>query len=193
MGLGRPTERSGVTAPRFGIPQAQRPPCGRAARFRFVSRRLISPDSVNTNTSSPVIVLMSWCMLTHPRPVDSCTNASIRGREVSSMYVRTFLSMSRPFSGGCTAARLVSAGVRIPCMRTSSRSPIRCVRISLGPRPMNSCMKCATDSQIDASTSPRVFMQPVSFQDGAPSRSSGSRSTNEGLPTHQRRPRAPRV
>jgi len=51
--------------------------------FRLGSRRFIALASVNTNTSSPVIVLMSWCMLTHRRPVDSCTNASIREREVS--------------------------------------------------------------------------------------------------------------
>lgn len=57
---------------------------GLADHLRFGSRRSISPDSVNTNTSSPVIVLMSWCMLTHRRSVDSCTRASIRGREVSS-------------------------------------------------------------------------------------------------------------
>ena len=52
--------------------------------LRFGARRSISPDSVNTNTSSPVTVLMSWCMLTHRRSVDSCTKASICGREVSS-------------------------------------------------------------------------------------------------------------
>jgi len=51
--------------------------------FLFASRKSGGSESVNTTSSSPVMVLMSWWRLTTLQPVTSMTIASISGRAVS--------------------------------------------------------------------------------------------------------------
>lgn len=115
--------------------------------------------SEKTTTSSPVIVLMSWCMLTGLEPVMSLIRVSSAGLEFSISWVLTCFSRSRPFSGGSVVTRCCSAAVRTPCSRTTNRSPIRCARMSFGPRPMKSCSNLDIPSQTAASISPCVLIE----------------------------------
>ena len=80
------------------------------------------------------------------------------GRAVSIRWVRTCLSRSLPFSGGRDSTRCCSAAVRTPNRRITSRSSIKCVRMSFGPRPMYSCSKRTIPAHTAASISPCVFM-----------------------------------
>ena len=126
---------------------------------RFLaSRKSGDLARVKSTTSSPVTVLMSWCRLNTLTPVISWTIASMIGRAVSISWVRTCLSRSRPFSAGSDLTRCCSAAVKTPWRRTTRRSPIRWVWMSLGPRPMYSCSKRLIPSQMAASISPCVFM-----------------------------------
>ena len=65
-------------------------------------------------TSSPVMVLMSWCMVTTLTPVTFSTIASMTGRVVSIRWDRTRLSKSRPFSAGSDLTKFCSAGAKTP-------------------------------------------------------------------------------
>jgi hypothetical protein len=95
--------------------------------FFLASRKSGGLASVNSTTSSPVTVLMSWCKLSTLMPVTSWTIASITGRAVSIRWVRTCLSRSRPFSAGSDLTRCRSAAVSTPCRQTTRRSSNRCV------------------------------------------------------------------
>lgn len=114
--------------------------------------------SEKTTTSSPVIVLMSWCMLTGLEPVMSLMSVSSAGFAISISWVLTCFSRSRPFSGGSVDTRFCSAEVKTPCSRTTNKSPIRCARMSFGPRPMRSCSNRDIPSQTAASISPCVLI-----------------------------------
>ena len=58
-------------------------------------------------TFSPVLVLISWCMVTTLTPVTFSIIAAKIGRAVSTRWVRTSFSKSRPFSAGSDLANLL--------------------------------------------------------------------------------------
>ena len=78
-------------------------------------------------TSSPVTVLMSWCMLNTFTPATSWTSDSNIGRANSSSCFRTCLMRSLPFSGDNDFPSCRSARVKTPRMRTTKRSLMKWV------------------------------------------------------------------
>jgi len=126
--------------------------------FFLISRCTGQADKVNSTTSSPVIVLMSWWRLNTLTPVIPWIMASMVGRAISIRCVRTCLSRSRPFSAGSDLTRCCSAAVKTPLRRTTIKSSKRYARTSLGPRPMYSCSKRLMPSEMALSISPCVFM-----------------------------------
>ena len=73
-------------------------------------------------TSSPVTVLMSWCILNTFTPATSWTSDSSIGRANSSSCFLTCLMRSLPFSGDNDLPSCRSARVKTPRMRTTKRS-----------------------------------------------------------------------
>ena len=76
-------------------------------------------------TSSPVTVLMSWCMLNTFTPATSWTSETNIGRANCSSCSRPCLMRFLPFSGDNDLASCRLAGVKTPKMRTSKRSLIK--------------------------------------------------------------------
>src|SRR5271157_3292956 len=144
--------------------------------FFLTSRTCGDSARVKSTISSPVTVLMSWCRLSTLVPVISRTIASMSGRAVSIRWVRTCLSRSLPLSAGSDFTRCCSAAVKTPERRTTTRLSIKCVRISLGPRPMNSCSNRLIPWQMEASISPCVFMVTSNASDAADARPHSVRS-----------------
>ncbi len=128
------------------------------AHFLFTPRTFGAAAKVESTISSPVTVLISWCTLTTTIPVISMIIDSRSGRAVSRSCACTCLSKSRPFPAGSDMTRCCSAAVQTPFGRTTRVSSIKCARMSLGPRPMNSCSNRAMPSQTAASISPCVLM-----------------------------------
>ena len=150
--------------------------------FFFVSRKRGDLTRVKSTISSPVTVLISWCRLSTLTPVISWTIASMIGRAVSINWILTCFRRSRPFSAWSVLTRCCSAAVRTPWSRITSKSPIRWVWTSLGPRPMHSCRKRVIPWQMAASISPDVFIgtsRMLQFQ------SPGGRGDNPCLSTRQ--------
>ena len=152
------TTTSVPSRPRTGHHRPSLPPCGQVAvtqpfskrYFIFASRKSGDRARVKRTTSSPVMVLMSWCMVTTLTPVTFSTIASRTGRAVSIRWVRTCFSKSRPFSAGSDLTKCCSAAVKTPWRRTTRKIPEQ-VGVDVLGAPAHVILLEATDSLADGS------------------------------------------
>ena len=116
--------------------------------FIFASRKSGDRARVKRTTSSPVMVLMSWCMVTTLTPVTFSTIASMTGRAVSIRWVRTCFSKSRPFSAESDLTKCCSAAVKTP-LKTDDEKIAEQVGVDVLGAPAHVILLEATDSFAD--------------------------------------------